>query len=309
MSIANSPIMLTAGEALIDLIQEPDGRYFAHAGGAVFNAARAFALLGVPTAYLNPISRDRFGQLLQAELSAAGVISPWATPVAQPTSLAVVSINQQGGASYGFYREGIADKAIDASTLIGLTDQFANTGWAMTGCLALTADSTTIYLPWLTHCKARGIKIVVDANMRPVVTEDQQAYRESVMAALAVADVIKASDEDLDALQISNPSQLWQRTQAQVIVITRAAAGATVHSRSGFSTSARESRPMTVVDTVGAGDCFLAGFVGHLAQQSDWQANQTLVQALAQGIAAASINVQRRGCQPATKSEVQAWLA
>ena len=65
----------TAGEALIDLITQPDGRLEPCLGGAVFNLTRAIARQGVGVAYLNPLSSDRFGrQLAQALLSDPTVV-------------------------------------------------------------------------------------------------------------------------------------------------------------------------------------------------------------------------------------------
>lgn len=59
----------TAGEALIDLIEDTEGRLRPCAGGAVYNLTRALGLQGVGTLYLNPLSRDRFGRSLAAGLA------------------------------------------------------------------------------------------------------------------------------------------------------------------------------------------------------------------------------------------------
>ena len=52
----------TAGEALFDLIEEPDGRLKPCAGGAVYNLTRALGLQGVGTQYLNPLAGDMLGR-------------------------------------------------------------------------------------------------------------------------------------------------------------------------------------------------------------------------------------------------------
>ena len=108
----------TAGEALIDLIRTPDGRFEPCLGGAVYNLTRALARQGVATLYLNPLSRDRFGRQLAAGLLDDGVHLAVPTPVPQVTSLAVVGVDEQGHPDYSFYREGVADRATGSAALI-----------------------------------------------------------------------------------------------------------------------------------------------------------------------------------------------
>ncbi|KAB7537269.1 carbohydrate kinase, partial [Verminephrobacter sp. Larva24] len=107
----------TAGEALFDLIEEPDGRLRPCAGGAVYNLTRALGLQGVGTLYLNPLSADRLGRQLAQGLRAAAVALAVPEPVALPTSLALAALDGAGKASYGFYRDGVADRAITAQAL------------------------------------------------------------------------------------------------------------------------------------------------------------------------------------------------
>ena len=79
----------TAGEALIDMIRQPDGRYAACLGGAVYNLTRALSRQGVGTAYLNPLSQDSLGRQLAAQLIADGVRFGCGTPVQEATAMAV----------------------------------------------------------------------------------------------------------------------------------------------------------------------------------------------------------------------------
>ena len=68
----NTPITVaTAGEALMDMIQEADGRLRPCDGGAVYNLTRALGLQGVGTLYLNPLSQDRFGRGLAHAIAQA----------------------------------------------------------------------------------------------------------------------------------------------------------------------------------------------------------------------------------------------
>ncbi|MBU3647766.1 MAG: carbohydrate kinase, partial [Limnohabitans sp.] len=82
-----------AGEALIDLISETDGRFSPCLGGAVYNLSRALARQGVGTLYLNPFSSDTFGQALMQQMVNDGVVLSQPKPIQAVTSLAVVNLN------------------------------------------------------------------------------------------------------------------------------------------------------------------------------------------------------------------------
>ena len=97
----------TAGEALFDLIEEPDGRLKPCAGGAVYNLTRALGLQGVGTLYLNPLSGDLLGRQLAHGLLEAGVTLAAPTPVRARSALALAALDAEGKASYSFYRDGL----------------------------------------------------------------------------------------------------------------------------------------------------------------------------------------------------------
>ncbi|RYF65343.1 MAG: carbohydrate kinase, partial [Comamonadaceae bacterium] len=264
-----------AGEALIDLIRRPDGSYLPCLGGALYNLCRALARQGVGTQYLNPLSRDRFGRELAAQLAADGVVLAQPEPVQQVTSLAVVNLNAHGHPDYAFYREGVADRAVSAQTLGDACTALPGLQLVCTGALALDARDTAIYLPWLAAQRTAGRCVVVDANLRPSVMPDLAAYRSAVHAAVAQAHIIKVSDEDLDHLAVPGADALARarhllaaNPQASLVALTLGAAGAWLLHRNGTQCFAQEAQPLAVIDTVGAGDSFLAGLLAHMLRQA-----------------------------------------
>ena len=322
MQINSSIQVATAGESLIDFIANADGRFEPCLGGAVYNLTRAIARQGVATLYLNPLSRDRFGRRLAQGLLEDGVMLAVPDAVLEVTSLAVVNVNDQGHPDYAFYREGVADRATSAAALTQACRPLENLSLVCTGALALSPDDGDIYLPWLAAQRQAGRTVVIDANLRPSVMPDLEAYRNHVLTALQYADVIKASDEDLACLKLpgidarAQAQHLLQRSRASVMALTLGSEGAVLLTRHGQAFAARELAPIAVVDTVGAGDCFLAGLVvAMLAQQlpSDWGsgavADEVARQLLTSAIASASLCVMRRGCVPPTRDEVLARLA
>lgn len=330
-----SPVQVAiAGEALIDLIRRADGHYEPCLGGALYNLGRALARQGVGTQYLNPLSRDRFGRELAAQLVADGVQLAQPTPVGEVTSLAVVNLTEHGHPDYAFYREGVADRTVTAS---GLGAACAAHGGALqvvcTGALALDARDAAIYLPWLQAQRAAGRCVVVDANLRPSVMPDLPAYRAQVHAALAEAHLIKASDEDLDHLQVPGTGPLARarhllaaNPRARLMALTLGGEGAWLlrQGEDGGQWFAKEAEPLAVVDTVGAGDSFLAGLLAYLLRAQAQQGTlapigmadfiaalpaATYQQALHHALASASLCVQERGCVPPNWQAAQHWAA
>ena len=326
---ATSPVVVTvAGEALVDLVMQPDGHGIPCPGGASFNLSRALARQGVGVAYLNPLSRDRFGRQMASSLMHEGVHLPHAEPVPEPTSLAVVHLDDSGHPEYAFYRNGVADRAVTSQALIEASLGLHQLQVVCVGCLALAPEDADLYLPWIQHQRHAGRLLVLDINMRPSVVPHMPPYRANVLAAVRFAHLIKASDEDLNHLDAPGATPLAQApwlletSGARMLLLTLGAEGAALvfHPALGQSTvHGREKQAIPVVDTIGAGDSFLAGFLScwlELAAEHGVDALQLLdrltaqdkARLLRQALATASINVMRTGCNPPTQAEVQTRL-
>lgn len=332
MSLSSAPLpvaITVAGEALVDLVMQVDGRLVPCHGGASFNLSRALARQGMGVAYLNPLSGDRFGREIVAALTHEGVVLAHCEPVSEPTSLAVVHLADNGHPEYAFYRQGVADRALTAQTLIRSSNDFEQVQVVCVGCLALAPDDATLYLPWIEHQHQSGRLVVLDINMRPSVVPDMVPYRANVMSAVRFAHIIKASDEDLQYLDApgSTPQAqanwLLDASGAHMLLLTMGAQGAAmVFSRklNQHIVHGREKEPVDVVDTIGAGDSFLAGFLScwlNLAHEYGVHATELVgllndrdkARLLRQALATASINVMRTGCNPPTRAEVQSRLS
>lgn len=318
-----TPIQVaTAGEALIDLIRNGDGRLEACLGGAVYNLTRALARQGISTLYLNPLSKDRFGRELAEGLLADGVHLASPEPIQHVTSLAIVGVDEQGHPDYSFYREGVADRATSAKAMTAACTQAQGLSVVCTGALALSPEDRDIYLPWLDGQRQAGRTVVIDANLRPSVMPDLELYRRHVFAALQFADIIKVSDEDLECLDLSGKDaterarNLLHTSHARLLALTLGAEGAMLLTRYGEVFHAKEMAAISLIDTVGAGDCFLAGFVASMLEQkldANWgreRVDETQAKALlASAISSASLCVIRRGCAPPSRDEVRVRVA
>ncbi|MFP5283349.1 MAG: PfkB family carbohydrate kinase [Actinomycetes bacterium] len=306
---------VVCGETLIDLVPAPGpndhfrSTWLALSAGGPMNSAVALGRLGADTHYLGRISRDAFGTQLRGHITDAGVHLDLATESSQATSLAVVSLNEEGVASYTFH---FADTAnfgwqIDDLPALGEGD------WLHIASLAtVVSPGAEVLLSWV---EQTAVAISYDINVRPTVISEPEAYWERVKPWLRAvgrrAGVVKASDADVEFLAKADaggdPVEVaagWvEQFGLGMAVITLGPGGGVAITPDGERLHV-PGYPTEVVDTVGAGDTFMAGFLdGHV------RLGQELTAALRRGAAAASIVCSRQGAQPPTADEVDALLA
>ena len=295
------------GEALMDCVAQPDGCLRPFMGGSPFNLARAAALRGAEVGYINPLSTDRFGGQMREQLARDKVKS--GLPDSRlPTSLAVVQVTH-GQPSYGFYREGIADRDYTPNQILDTLAGMAP-GVLHTGSLLLVPPEHEKVLTILKGAKALGWTISIDVNLRPKLAANLPAYVQAVKQVAALADWLKASDEDLEIMGFANPSRAtapeiarhFSAQGASRVALTFGGEGAWLQVDGAC---AEQDVPLvSVVDTVGAGDTFWGNCLGDWVLQPQGAAARVAT-TLQQAMRAAAINCTRAGCQPPTFDEVQ----
>jgi fructokinase len=312
---ANATPVWVLGEALMDCVAQADGSLMPLLGGSPYNLACAAALQGVQVGFINPFSSDTFGQALQQRLQQTGAqaLLPNST---LPTALAVVHVHQ-GQPSYGFYREGIADRDYSVEQVVALLKTQAP-GVLHTGSLMAMPPEHDKVLTIVQAAKAMGWTISVDVNLRPRLASDLNRYLSAVRDLAALADWLKASDEDLellgfDAVHLSQAPALaehWMQQGASRVALTFGASGAYVQV--GKSSAQGTAPRVDVIDTVGAGDTFwgncLADWVLQDSLSNDSVAQARVEQTLQRAMQAAAINCTRKGCQPPTAAELVAAM-
>jgi fructokinase len=307
---------VVCGETLIDLIQadeQPDGFvssvWSAMSAGGPMNSAVALGDLGADVHFLGRLSRDAFGSQLRGHIEQAGVALDLATESSQATSLAVVSLDDEGKASYTFHFTDTANFGWEEADLPTLSAD----DWLHIASLAcVVSPGSDVLLDWA-HGVPAGISY--DINVRPTVITDPEEYWAKVRPWLRVLGqhkgILKASDEDVEFLaQVESPGGKPVEVLADWVskygiglgVVTLGPGGAVAVGPDGDQTSV-PGFPTTVVDTVGAGDTFMAGFLdGYVGRALDLRTS------LMRGAAAASIVCSRRGAQPPTSAEVDALI-
>lgn len=301
-------MILCAGEALIDMLprQSTDGEnaFAPLAGGSVFNTSIALGRLGAPVQFFCGLSSDLFGDVLRQELATSKVDSSPSNISDRPTTLAFVKLTN-GHASYAFYDENTAGRMI---TTDDLPEVIADA--IFFGGISLVVEPCAAAYQALMLREAPARVTMIDPNIRPSFITDEAAYRARLTSMFAVADIIKTSDEDLEWITGgADPNALFEGTSVKIILLTRGADGVTVLTREGaVDVPAVQAK---VVDTVGAGDTFSAGFLANLDARGlltkDTVKTATmddLTAAAAFGAKVAAITVSRAGANPPWASEL-----
>ncbi|MER5435964.1 carbohydrate kinase [Streptomyces sp. NPDC002588] len=268
----DQPAVVVAGDALVDLTptHTADGAaaYRPLPGGSCLNVAAGLGRLGVPTALLARISDDHFGDLLRAHLTASGTRLTHVLPTSDPTTLAAVRLRDDGSAAYSFHAGGAADRGLRPEHLADLPDGGAlPPGTALhLGSLGLQLEPLATTLDGLLRREAGRRLVSLDPNVRPGLITDRAAYLRRFAEWVALADVVKASDDDLAWLHPGEPyeavAERWLASGAGLVLITFGARGAWAAGREADVHVPAPS--VEVVDTVGAGDAFTAGTLAHL---------------------------------------------
>ncbi len=312
------------GEALMDCVAQADGSLRPLMGGSPFNLARAAALRlgstpadlpdasGVQVGFITPLSTDFFGDQMRGRLAADGVTA-LSAPSRLPTSLAVVQIHN-GQPSYGFYREGIADRSYSVDDVLQrLKSAPADAGLRVlhTGSLLLVPPEHEKVMAILKGAKALGWTISVDVNLRPKLASDLAAYVAAVWQVAALADWLKASDEDLVTLGFKAPALANCAQTASKFIANGCSRVALTFGGDGAwlqvdGAVASQAVPrVEVVDTVGAGDTFWGNCLADWTQAPQDAAGR-VANTLGLAMRAAAINCTRAGCQPPGRAELQA---
>lgn len=315
---------LVVGEALVDVVRTAAGAVTEHVGGSPANVAMGLARLDHPVQLVAHLAHDDRGERIAGAVqkSGAGLLASWG---AQRTSTAEATLDDAGAATYEFDLEWRYDAAAVEAGLSDLSGA-QRIGHVHTGSLAATLEpGGTAVLEHLRTLRERHT-ISYDPNARPSIMGDATTARARVEEVAALADVVKCSDEDLEWFY---DDRAWPQAAEhllelgpRLVVTTRGGGGAVCRWRDaqGEPQVAELQAPsVTVADTVGAGDSFMAGLVsglldagllGHDSQgapareAAGWHDLEALRPALERGLATGAWTVQREGAGGPSRAEL-----
>jgi fructokinase len=310
---SGAPLIVVAGEALVDLIVRPDGEIVSVAGGSPYNSVRAIARLGLAASWVGGLSSDRFGRMLEDGLAGDGVGRGLVQRTDLPTTLALAELGADGSASYRFYVEATsAPNVLPGPLARGLP---SSARAFLTGSLGLVLEPMASTLEAIAVAVLPDRIVMLDPNARPSITRDPDAWRARMTRIMARADIVKASTEDLEYLrpgETPEAAAAWVRAQGPAVVLVTDG-GRPVRVLAGDEIELVPAPPVTVVDTVGAGDTFGGAFLACLVHEGvgpDGLGNAaTILRAVRFAVQASAFVCGRAGANPPNLAELGGWPA
>jgi len=294
---------LVIGESLIDIVHRPDGSTREHVGGSPANVAVGLARLGHEVTLATKIGDDERGTRIATHLDQEGVALTEGSIGERPTSVATSTLDETGAAVYTF---DLAWELSEDQPLEGLAH-------VHTGSIAATLEpGASVVLSTLQSARPSAT-ISYDPNARPSLMGDPHGVRAKIEQLIGLSDVVKASDEDIawlyDGAPLPDILRLWGLLGPALVVVTRAEKGAVIGLTITGELTSVDAPIVEVMDTVGAGDSFMAGLLSGLLEASllgGIQARERLRSAsladvrpaVDRALACAAITVSRAGAAP-----------
>lgn len=306
--------VLVVGEALVDVVQRRSGAIDRHPGGSPANVAVGLARLGHDVVLATRIGADDDGALLRRHLEADDVRLAPGSLVPGRTSTATALLDEKGAATYVFdldWHLPDVDLAGVQHVHVGSIGAALPPGGEAVRRLVRQAGDT-------------GLTTSYDPNLRPALIGPAERERPVVEGLVRRSTVVKASDEDVAWLYAgtSTPDAMasaarWATTGPRLVVLTRGSAGAVAWRGDRPDEPVMLPSPVVdVVDTVGAGDAFMAGLLsglldaGLLGGQADddararWWSADDVGLALQRALHVAALTCARHGADPPRRDEL-----
>ena len=291
-----TPEVVTGGEAMGLLLAGDDvalgsARHFqAEIAGAESNVAIGLARLGHRVAFYGRVGDDIFGERIRRELRAEGVdVSALATDDRRETGLLfrdtvqgsplTVVYRRTGSAATALVLDDLPREAIRQARVLHVT--------GITAALSGTAYEAT--LAAMTMARDAGVQVSFDPNLRLRLASVER-WREIVEALSRHSDVVLTGADEAEMICPGDDPVTWfGRNGVATVVVKHGAQGASEHDSASGRSWRSAARSVPVVDPVGAGDAFDAGWLSALLRE------QPPEQRLTQGCAVASLVVATRG--------------
>lgn len=268
-----TPQVVTVGETMASLRADGPirlgGTMRLSVAGAETNVAIGLARLGHSVGWVGRVGDDEFGALVLRTLRAEQVDVGFARidRDGRPTGLLASESGARDLVKVSYYRAGSAGSALTAQDVLPALNPGIRL-LHLTGITpALSDGAADAVLAAAIRARELGITVCLDVNYRARLWSTAEA-RARLRPLARRADVLVASADELH-LVADTPTLGESETVAELltqgpreVVLTRGGDGATVTTADG--SISRPARPVPVVDVVGAGDAFVAGYLSGL---------------------------------------------
>ncbi|MEU2837327.1 carbohydrate kinase [Streptomyces sp. NPDC007076] len=302
--------LLVIGECVADIVRLPGAADRVHPGGSPANVAYGLARLGHGATLLTQLGPDANGRLIRDHLTGAGV-EVRTDDATAPTPSAAVTLDGAGRAAYTF----------EIGWTLGPVSLDRPPHHVHTGSVAAVMEPGAATVLGAVESLRTAATVSYDPNVRPELMGDHASAVRRVERCVALSDVVKASDEDLEWLYPGQgPDRIaerWLATGPAVVLVTRGGDGALAVLPGGRVTV--DALATEVVDTVGAGDAFMSGTLHALAAHGLLGADGRerlrsldrvrTADVLRHAAASAAVTVARAGANPPDVAELAAALA
>ncbi len=265
--------VLSFGEALVDFFPTAPGVplvdcdvFHRHLGGAPCNVAVGLARQGVRVGLMTLVGADDFGTYVRNHLVKEGIdVRGVGVHRTAKTGVTFVAVKADGARSFLFFRHPSADQMVTEHDVDAQLIARARVLHVGSSTLAREPARAATWKA-IAAAKANGRLVSSDPNWRAHLWEDPREATGLLRQLLSQCDIVKISDDELKPLvgttEVEPAARELRALGVGLVVITLGARGCYYQAAGGSGYVAGER--VTIVDTTGAGDAFMAGLLAEL---------------------------------------------
>lgn len=265
--------VICIGEALIDFVCTDVGDkksdkevYLRKPGGAPANVSACIGRLGGRAEFLGAVGDDAFGDYLIDTLEKFYVGVSGVQKVSVPTTLAFVTLQEDGEREFIFNRGADAEFAFPEQDV---SKKFRHSIFHFGSATAFLEGSLQdAYFSMAEHCRDNENLVCFDPNYRVDLWKNRlEVFKAKCNAFFKLADVVKVSEEELQLLtgevNLDDGCDAIHKLGASVIFVTMGSNGC--HLSTGKEAHTIPAFKINAIDTTGAGDAFIGAMLHRLA--------------------------------------------
>jgi fructokinase len=297
--------IISIGEYLIDMLPDVSGKalkdvhgFIKMPGGAPVNVAVAIKRLGGNVDVMTQVGSDPFGLFLIEVLKKESLDTTYVFKTdAYKTSLAFVSLDEKGERDFVFFRDPSADQMLTLKPEIIQSINYDILHFGSVGLADYPLKNSTDIC--INHALSLNKIISFDVNVRHMLFKDSEQYKTLILQYIKKANVIKFSEEELIWLTGETDFDLGIKTlwnsHHQIMLVSKGSEGVSAYTKDNIYHQI--AYKVEVIDTTGAGDALMGGFLYALSLENEpfKNMNEWLPKALEMASYCGSLSITKKG--------------